>query len=763
MCPTLLAAFSMTRILTVSTVCGLFLLLPAGVCDEADRIRFFEQKIRPVLAEHCYHCHSVSNKRRGGLLLDSRAGILEGGDSGPAVVPGRPDDGLLLKVLEYDPDQIRMPPKGRLSDRIIQDFRQWIAAGAEWPKSSVPPKGSEKRDLRDGEKHWAFQPVVRPRVPNNGDSAWPQNAVDQFVLQRLTAAGYSPAPKASPQILIRRLHYNVTGLPPTFPEVNRFLSSTDSKAIQDTITQLLDSPRYGEHWAGHWLDGVRYVSDVGYYNFSDLGWRYRDWVIGALNDDMPYSDFVIHQIAGDLLPDPNGQDVYAQGIVATGVLAMGNYDDQESNKEQLYAEVIDDQIDVVSRQFLGLTISCARCHDHKFDPITTADYYSLGGIFMSSRVLKAGNRIGAPRLEIALNSKADAQRYAARQEEIKELRTLIAAAGPDEREDLSSQLANLMTKVLSPPGKAIGVQEGGYSDSRHPQIGDMAIYVRGNPHQPGEQTPRQLPVIFAGTDQIPIGQQTRQSGRMELARWIASPNNPLTARVIVNRLWHYHFGQGLVRSPNNFGLQGQVATHPELLDFLAAELIDSGWSLKHIHRLILGSATWQQSATGSVGLQRNDPENLLLGRHPIRRLSAEQLYDAILLLSGQLKATIGRGGNRLVYRRVGHEFHSAAASLFDAPAVGTIVPARNESTTPTQSLYLLNDSTVDQAAKRVAQAHRNLSPRDFVSTVWQQIYGRPPENAEIRVSVSYLNSVPADRSWTWVQVLLCSNEFLYVK
>lgn len=732
------------------------------LADDIELIRFFEQRIRPVLVEHCFQCHSSAKKKRGGLLLDSRNGILKGGDSGPAIVPGKPAASLLVEVLEYEPDGIRMPPKGRLSPGVLKDFRRWIETGAIWPDSQSPPEtpaGQQSSDAR----HWSFQPIVRPTVPKSPHSQWPRNAIDHFVLKRMIREGLQPAPTASPHVLVRRLSYDLTGLPPSAGQLQSNVTRPELQSPAKTIDELLASKRYGEHWGGHWLDGVRYVSDVGYYNFSDLGWRYRDWVIRALNADMPYSDFVTHQIAGDLLPPPNGQDVYADGIIATGVLAMGNYDDQESNKEQLYAEVIDDQIDVVSRQFLGLTISCARCHDHKFDPISTADYYSLGGIFMSSRVLKAGNRIGAPRLQIALNSEADAKRHHEWKAQIEELQKLIEDVETAERPPLEAELQELIAKSLSPPGKAIGIQEGGYSDSRHTGISDMPIYVRGNPHQPGKITPRQLPVVFAGADQIPISAQTSQSGRLELARWIASSRNPLTARVIVNRLWHYHFGQALVRTPNNFGFQGARPTHPELLDYLASELTDSGWSLKHIHRLILNSATWQQAAISVADTESQDPDNRFLARGTIRRLSAEQLHDSILFLSGQLRETIGKGGNRLIYRRVGHEFHSHAASLFDAPAVGTIAPVRTQSTTSTQSLYLLNDSLVSDAARRIAGRYHDLSTTEFANAVWAHLYGCPPGTAEIKASIAYLDGREQDRRWTWVQVLLCSNKFLYLQ
>ena len=744
-------------------------------------IELFEARIRPVLVDRCFECHGPGAKKpKGGLRLDSRALALRGGDSGAVIVPGRPQESLLIEALRHSSDSRRMPPDGKLSKNVIAAFEEWVRQGASWPdggsSASVTTPAPGDTITAEQRAFWSFQPVKSVSPPAVAEASWPENDVDRFVLRRLEERRWKPAGRADRRRLIRRATFDLTGLPPTPREIEAFLPDGSPGAFARVVDRLLDSPRHGEHWARHWLDGVRYVSDVGYYNFSDLGWRYRDWVIRALNDDLPYDRFVISQIAGDLLPPSasagakENERAYADGVVATGVLAMGNYDDQESNKEKLYAEVIDDQIDLISRQFLGLTISCARCHDHKFDPITMADYYALGGIFLSSRVLQTGNRIGAPRLKISLTSAAGARRSAELRERIKQAQDELRRS---EEESVSKttlaalgrRLEQLRRDAPLERGDAIGVQEGGYGDSRHDRIGDMPIYVRGDPFRPGPVTPRRFPRVLAGDDQQPLGERTSQSGRLELARWIASPGNPLTARVMVNRLWQYHFGQGLVRTPSDFGSRGRRPTHPLLLDYLADQLGRSRWSLKAVQRLIMNSATYQQSSEGDDHTLTADPENIFLGRFSFRRLAAEEIYDSLLAVSGRLGAELGQGkGNRAVYTRIGHEHPFRVASLFDAPATGTTAPQRTESTTAPQALYMLNDDFVITASRSLTErlARAGDSDEAQVDLAYRVAYGRPASPREVRAGRAYLESLPRDRRWTYFQVLLCANEFIYL-
>jgi len=612
---------------------------------------------------------------------------------------------------------------------------------------------------------WSFKPLQENAPPLASDP-WVRSSIDGFILQKIRESNQTPAPEAPKRLWLRRVTFDLTGLPPTLKEIKEFLADDSSKAYARVLDRLLSSRHYGERWASHWLDGVRYVEEVGYANFTDLGWRYRDWVIRALNNDMPYDQFILHQIAGDLLTNPNGSSVYGDGLVATGFLCMGNYDDQESDKDRLYSEVVDDQIDVITRQFLGLTISCARCHDHKFDPIPTSDYYAMAGIFMSTRVLDTRSRIGANRLKIQMLSNEDKKRRSNAHRERVELQNQFDALADKtnpEAKAAERRLDALNALPLPQDGEAMAAQEGAYSNSRLNQIGDMPIYLRGDYRAPGKVVPRGVLSVIAGKHAQPIGERTKQSGRLELAKWIADPENPLTARVMVNRIWQHHFGQGIVRTPNNFGALGQRPTHPELLDWLAKRFIDSSWSLKKLHREILLSATYRQhsNAPSSVAV---DPENKLFGRFNRRRLEAEEVHDALLFVSGRLKTYETQGNEaRAVYTHTGHLKPWRFGQIFDSPATGTILAKRNESTSAPQSLFMLNDAASINAAHGLESALNNNHKRNAakLNTVYHALYTRSPSDNESKWALAYLRQT--DKPWTLYHVLLCANEFLHVE
>jgi cytochrome c553 len=735
-------------------------------------LAFFEKRVRPVLVEHCFECHA--EKAKGGLRLDSRTRLLVGGDSGAAAVEGDSDASLFIQAIEYGADSNQMPPKKKLSESTIRDLKQWVAMGLPWPdeaENTVEVESNRGFSISDEQRSfWSFQPVSNPAIPSIEGDDWSRTEIDSFIQSALSEKGLMPSSPVNKEQLIRRATFDLIGLPPTAEEIDAFVGDVSEMAFSDVVDRLLASPHYGERWARHWFDGVRYVSDVGYYNFSDLGWRYRDWVIKALNEDMPYDDFVVHQIAGDLLPPPHGAEVYADGIIATGVLAMGNYDDQESDKENLYAEVIDDQIDLVGRQFLGLTLACARCHDHKFDPISAADYYALGGIFMSSQVLEAKSRISAHRLKIPVEPENTMRRYQEARDEINRLQKNLRQSKDKELpvgevSKIRARVELLKSSLPVDGGMAIGIQEGGYANSRHKEIGDMHLYIRGNPYNLGPVVPRAIPVLFSGRAQTPLIKNTSQSGRLELARWIADEDNPLTARVMVNRLWQHHFGKGLVATSNNFGFRGEKPSHPKLLNYLASSFTRSGWSIKAMHRLIMNSAVYQQSTQGSERLTEVDPENRLLGRFPSRRLSAEEVNDSLLAVSRRMKAEIGMGnGNRAIYNRVGHLYSSLVMNLFDSPATGTIAASRSESTTAPQALFMMNDEAVIVASRNMAQ-YLDTEAGSYsvqIERAYQILYGRRPNESEILAGRTYLSEVESDRRWTYFQVLICSNEFIYV-
>lgn len=608
---------------------------------------------------------------------------------------------------------------------------------------------------------WSFQPVSKVEVPLR-DDPWVRQPVDGFILAGIRDAGMEPTEQADKTTWLRRVTYDLTGLPPTKEEYGSYLNDDSAGAETRVVDRLLASPRYGERWASYWLDGVRYVEEVGYFNFGNLGWRYRDWVIDALNNDMPYDRFIIHQIAGDLLPDPLGRSVYPEGVIATGFLCMGNYDDQESDKERLYAEVADDQIDVVTRQFLGLTVSCARCHDHKFDPVSMRDYYAMAGIFMSTRVLTTDNRIGAKRLEISIPLIEDTQEIMAVKSGIGDIRRKLEASADKspEKSELEATLQSLRNHLARLEGTAMGAVEGGYDNSRHNMIGDMPIYERGNPQSPGEIVPRGVISRIAGSHDGPIGARTSGSGRLELAQWIADSENPLTARVMVNRLWQHHFGHGLVRTASNFGSLGEKPTHPELLDWLAQYFVESGWSIKAMHRVMVLSAAYRQRSDGESSIV-HDPENRLFSRYLRRRLTAEQLHDSLLAVSGQFRPEARNGsGARAIFTYTGHLRPWREGQVFDAPPAGTMVAKRDESNTTPQALYLMNDASVIDAAKATYQHLSKGHPDDMIRHLWWLVYGRTPTPPEQESAQAFIKS--SSHPWMLCHVLLCSNEFLHI-
>ena len=645
-------------------------------------------------------------------------------------------------------------------------WRCWFPLLAALLCSTTVLTGKDRSVVTDEDRQfWSFQPLQKTSSPHAGDP-WVRSPIDGFILRKIRQAGQRPAAEATKRIWLRRVTYSLTGLPPTPAEFAEFDADNSREAYARVVDRLLSTRQYGERWATHWLDGGRYVQEVGYYNFTDLGWRYRDWVIRALNNDMPYDQFILHQIAGDLLPDPNGGSVYGDGLVATGFLCMGNYDDQESDKDRLYSEVADDQIDVVTRQFLGLTVSCARCHDHKFDPIPIKDYYAMAGIFMSTRVLDTRSRIGANRLKIRMLSDEQKKRRNGVISERDELQKQFDAM-PDksthEARRLERRLDALKAMPLPEDGEAMAAQEGAYSNSRHKKVGDMPIYLRGDYRTPGKVVPRGVLSVIAGKHAQPIGQRTKQSGRLELAKWIADPENPLTARVMVNRVWQHHLGQAIVRTPNNFGALGRAPTHPELLDWLAGRFIDSDWSLKDLHREIVLSATFRQQSNSPASAEL-DPENRLFSRFNRRRLTAEEVHDSLLFVSDRLKPA-GRTGNdaRAVFTHTGHLKPWRFGQLFDSPATGTILAKRDQSTSAPQSLFMLNDRAAVNAARSLANAvgNRYRTNEARLDAVFKTLYSRPPSADEAKWAMAYL--VQTDKPWTLYHVLLCANEFLHVE
>jgi len=780
--------------------CALISPVRAAADDEKAQTEFFEREIRPLLVERCQKCHGAE-KPKGGLQLISRDSLARGGLTGPAVVAGKPAESALIKAVNYQ--DIEMPPDGRLKQEEIARLTRWVEQGAFWPAVDANPGNSPATEKTPVAKpaeaapafaitpaqraHWAFQPP-KLEVPTVVDTSWPKSDIDRFVLHKLEARGLKPTPPADKRALIRRATFDLIGLPPTPQEVEAFIADASPRAFARVVERLLASPHYGERWARHWLDVVRYTDSFDSRVLEaarefDCGeaWRYRDWVVRAMNRDMPYDRFITEQIAGDLAAAA-GQGGYDPGpVIATGMLAIGNWGGGDADKEKLLTDIADDQVDVVSRAFLGLTVSCARCHDHKFDPISTEDYYGLAGIFFSSHILTSvGEKTGSPPLvKIPLAAPDDIRKRDERKRRIDELTAQLAQITAEPaRAEATAALEKLKANEPPPLDYANGVQEGGVPQTAHAGIHDVAVHLRGRYDRLGAVVPRRFPVILAGDKQQPIGSG---SGRLQLAQWIAKADNPLTARVMVNRIWQHHFGRGIVATPGNFGQQGERPTHPELLDWLAMEFVRSGWSIKGMHRAMMLSATYQQASVPTPATLAADPENKLFGHMRRRRLDAEEIRDGLLAVSGQLDLTL-RGPairdtnapRRTLYLMTVRSDRATFRELFDAADPTAVIDERNSSTVAPQALYLLNHPFVqDRAAALAARALAEgpAEERARIDWLYRVLYARPAEEPETEIGVATLaatraHSPAADAerlAWEqYAHLLLCANEMIVV-
>ncbi len=711
---------------------------PAATPDPKG-IEFFENKVRPTLVNHCYACHSAkAAKLRGSLLLDTRDGLLNGGDSGPAIVPGKPAESLLVKSLHHD--GLKMPPKAPLSPAAIADIEKWIAMGAPDPR--VGGSSYKRLSLEEAKTFWSFIPVQKPAAPKVANHAWPRTDVDRFILARLEEKGLRPVADADRATLVRRLSFDLIGLPPSPEEVEAFVKDSDPKATEKLVDRLLGSPRYGERWGRFWLDLARYAESNGNADNTPFpeAWRYRDYVIKAHNEDRPYDRFIREQVAGDLMTPLAGQ-TKDELLIATGFLALTSKPRAQNNPDYKY-DLIADQIDVTARSVLGLSVMCARCHDHKFDPISTREYYGLAGIFDSSVMLcgvaprgGAGKKAPAGRLHVLSN------------------------------------------------GQAMGIMEGTPRDGQ--------VCIAGESTKLGDKvqrgflkvaTPGQAPSIKAG------------SGRLELAEWLTSRDNPLPARVAVNRIWLRLFGQGLVKSADNFGFLGERPSHPELLDHLAGQFMADGWSIKKAIRALVLSRTYQLSTTFDPASNKADPDNILHWRMNQRRLDAESFRDAILAISGQLILTPATGSSATVTagkgKKVGYAINdskhrsvylgivrgaplSESLSMFDVANPNIVVAQREETTVPAQALYLMNSPFIVEQAKATASrllARNAADDSDRVDQAYRLFYARVATGPEKARALKYLAAAAEDlagkrtEAWTsFCQVLIASAEFRYLR
>jgi hypothetical protein len=716
------------------TALAVALLAPTGAvaAPPGEQVEFFEKKIRPVLVEQCYKCHSATAKKvKGGLLLDTRDGVRKGGDSGPVVVPGKPADSLLLKALRYEDTQ--MPPDGRLPERVVADFETWIKQGALDPRDAQPASAPAKGiDLDAGRRFWSFQPPRRHDAPAVRQADWAKQPIDRFVLAKLEAAGLAPTAPADRRTLIRRVTFDLTGLPPTPEEVESFVGDTAPDAYARLIDRLLTSPAYGERWARVWLDVARYAEDQAHIVGSDQSlfypnaYLYRDWVIRALNADLPYDRFVRLQLAADLIEPNDPADLPALGLLGLGPKYYGR------GSAAVMADEWEDRVDVVGRGLLGLTLACARCHDHKFDPVPTEDYYALAGVFASTEMF---NR--------PLDAKKDKP-----------------PAKPDAKDGAKNTKAPVDAMHVVRDGKPT----------------DLNVFVRGDVNSKGPVAPRHFLHVLAAGEPKSFRQG---SGRRELAEAITSRDNPLTARVIVNRVWSQLFGCGLVATPSNFGALGERPTHPELLDDLAVRFMESGWSLKWLVREIALSATYRQDSRAGARHLAADPENRLLGRMSRRRLTAEEWRDAVLATAGRLDRTVGgpsidpsdpEGRRRTVYSQVSRLSLNPLLALFDFPDPNLTSDRRVETTTPLQKLFVMNSPFMVRQSAAVAErltAEAGDTPatnRSFIDRSYRLLYGRPPADAELRLGLAFLqagNDCKARRQ-QYAHVLLSANEILFL-
>jgi mono/diheme cytochrome c family protein len=736
--------------------------LPAAQAITPQEAEFFEKNIRPVLSEQCYKCHGPE-KQKAALRVDSRAALLKGTDDGPVVVPGKPEDSSFIKSLRHEGDS-NMPAKAdKLPDTQIAAFTQWVRMGMPWPDDGGPAKPSTQQAA--AASLWSLKPVSAPAIPAVKDPGhWAKSPVDQFLLAKLEPKGIAPSPAASKRTLIRRATYDLTGLPPTPAEIDAFEKDSSAGAFAKVVDRLLASPRYGERWGRYWLDVARYADTKGYVFTEErrypYSYTYRDWVIRSLNEDLPYDQFIVQQLAGDQVATPQDQ----RPLAALGFLTLGR---RFLNSQP---DVIDDRIDVVCRGLMALTVTCARCHDHKFDPITQKDYYALYGVFASSVEPASKDLPLLPNGEDAKSQKEYEQKSAELQGKVSAYletervylayRTLATSgvfavlpptivekyldrAGENELRRLRKGVDELNAGPLAPP-RAMAMVDA-------PQPVKPHVFIRGNPGRPGEEVPRRfLAVLSAGNPQ-PF---KNGSGRMELARAIASKDNPLTARVMVNRVWNLHFGAGLVRTPADFGTKGEAPTNPELLDYLATRFVQDGWSIKKLHRLIMLSSAYQQTSDDRPEAARIDPENRLVWRMNRRRLDFEAFRDSLLAAAGPLDPTMfGRpvelttapyAKRRAVYGFIDRQNLPGVFRTFDFATPDTTSAQRHVTTVPQQALFMMNSPfVVEEARALVAKPeYQGQQPYEAqIHELYECVFARKAEASEVDAGLRFVTDV----------------------
>lgn len=751
---------------------------------DAASVAFFEKQVRPLLVEHCHSCHSAkANKTQGGLALDSREAILKGGDTGPAVVPGKPEKSLLVSAVHANKGELQMPPKGKLRPPQIAALETWVRDGAVYPAgaktaaaTALDPTSPEARQF------WSFQPLRKLPAPVVQNAKWPQRPIDSFLLAAMEQRKLTPSAGADRRTLIRRASFDLTGLPPTPEEVDAFVRDTKPDAYARLVDRLLTSPHYGERWARYWLDLARYA-DVpeNWLKPRGQGWPYRDWVVKALNSDLPYDQFVMRQLAADLMPGVDPKERAALGFLGGSPDYWKELQLDVDVIKSIVADEWEEKIDAVSSTFLGLTVACARCHDHKFDPISTKDYYSLAGVVAGTKLVDLPL---LPDMEAAAVRKAEAG-IQTLEEQIKTLKAKKPAP-VDAKTQLDELTARIKTLEATPGYKDIpvrGVADGHVSVvSRGPNktrleyedgIGhDIAMHTRGNANKPGPVVPRRFLTVLARDGAKPF---TQGSGRLELAKAIVTDGASLAARVIVNRVWKHHFGRALVDTPSDFGRQGDRPSHPALLDDLAARFVAEGWSLKWLHREIMLSAAYQQASAPDAAKQETDPDNRRLWRMNRRRLEVESWRDSMLAVNGTLRPELGgpaqeltdaSNRRRTLYGLVRRRDLTDLLRLHDFPDPLMHSAARIPTTTPLQQLFALNGPLLRQEAAALAKRLEADAPAGGATRVrraYELLFNRLPTDKEIKLALAFLGEKPDADAWSrYAHVLLGSNEFLFI-
>jgi hypothetical protein len=808
--------------------------------------QFFEQKVRPLLVKNCYGCHG-DQKQKGGLRLDSLEAILKGGDSGPAVVPGKPGESLVVEAVNHDGLEMPPPPAVKLTSDEVAVLARWISLGAPWPSraSSAHAVATSIRPARsrltaEDREFWAFRPIAAVPVPaavrstGTDQLGWSRNPIDRFIEKTLRDHDLTPAPEADRSTLIRRVTFDLTGLPPTPAELDAFLADDSPDAYENLVDRLLDSPRYGQRMGRHWLDLVRFADSDGYRQdaFRPHAWLYRDYVVRAFNRDKPYDRFLTEQLAGDEL-DPDDPELR----VATGYLRLGPYEFNQRDVRKQWADILNDITDVTGEVFLGLGIGCARCHDHKFDPILQRDYYRLQAFFTPL----------LPRDDLTLARSRGWTEYLAKRagwdRAVADLLRQIAALEKPYR-DKGAALAlakfpdDIQAILQKPPAdrspleQQLGVLAYRQVQFEHDQVPSL---LKGRDKTRWQELQEQLkrcaalrPVapepVLAVTDVGPVSPPTAVPGtrgeeptdpgflsvldprpahieksaaapqstgrRLSLARWLTGPDNPLSARVVVNRVWQYHFGKGLVGTASDFGRLGETPSHPELLDWLARDFVVHRWHFKPLHRLIVTSSAYRQSTRRNpeelARASRVDPENRLLWTRRSQRLDAEEIRDAMLAVSGELEPVMGgpsvlaKEPRRTIDTRLMRNSHDALLDAFDAPDGYASTPARDTTTTATQALLLINSDWSLARARAFAGRLERSEPvssdhRSRVARAYSLAYGRQVHPDELARALGFMGA-SAERAQAaagdqaadhaalvdFCHVLLNSNEFLYV-